>query len=191
MAAMNQMLPRPIARDDYRARFTTAEFLAMAATGAFADMRLELVRGELQRMNPPGTRHGSTQARVIVKLATALAGNDGLTLVGETAIDLGADTVLGADVALLSLAAVESRPAHVDEVLLVVEVSDATLARDLGDKADDYAAAGIATCWVVDVASEVTNVLTSPGPQGYASRRVVRFTEPLPVPGTDASITLA
>ena len=38
-----------------------------------------------------------------------------------------------------------------EDVLLVVEVADSSLGFDTGEKADLYAAAGIADYWVVDV----------------------------------------
>lgn len=41
------------------ARFTTAEFLCMAEAGAFDDMNVELVDGELSRMTPPMNDHSA------------------------------------------------------------------------------------------------------------------------------------
>jgi Uma2 family endonuclease len=42
-----------------KARFTTAEFLRMGESGAFDDIKVELVDGELERMNPPQTAHAA------------------------------------------------------------------------------------------------------------------------------------
>ena len=52
------------ASETFKARFTTAEFLHMAEAGAFDDMKVELVEGELERMNPPQTGHAGRRARV-------------------------------------------------------------------------------------------------------------------------------
>src|SRR5262249_8990442 len=53
---------------------------------------------------------------------------------------------------------------HPTTALLVVEVSDTTLAYDRGDKACLYAAAGIADYWVVDLAHRQLIVLRDPRP---------------------------
>ena len=50
-----------------------------------------------------------------------------------------------------------------EDVLLVVEVADSSLAFDAGEKADLYAAAGIADYWVVNVAAAADR---SPSPAG-------------------------
>lgn len=51
------------------ARFTTAEFLRMAGLGAFDDMKIELIRGELKRINPPMSMHALMQGTVLYRLA--------------------------------------------------------------------------------------------------------------------------
>ena len=58
---------------------------------------------------------------------------------------------------------------------LVVEVSDTTLDYDLGEKADRYAAEGVAEVWVGEVsdgdpAGRRLHVLRGPGPTGYRDR---------------------
>ena len=58
---------------------------------------------------------------------------------------------------------------------LVVEVSDTTLDYDLGEKADRYAAEGVAELWVGEVsdgdpAGRRLHVLRDPGPSGYRDR---------------------
>ena len=60
---------------------------------------------------------------------------------------------------------------------LLVEVSDATLAKDRGKKAADYARAGIADYWIVNLVSRQLEVHRDPGPlptgHGYKLRRVL------------------
>jgi hypothetical protein len=61
------------------------------------------------------------------------------------------------------------------DVLLVVEVADASLQYDRNIKVDLYARSVIGEVWLVDLVSESVEVFTSPGPQGYlASVRVQR-----------------
>ena len=63
---------------------------------------------------------------------------------------------------------------HPTTAVLVVEVSDTTLAFDRGDKANLYAAAGIADYWVIDVNGRRVEVYRDPtaGP-GEAVRGLV------------------
>jgi Uma2 family endonuclease len=62
-----------------------------------------------------------------------------------------------------------------EDLLLVGEVSDSTLAYDLRIKANLYGAAGIPEYWVLDVAGRRLNVHRLPSPEGY--REVRLYTE--------------
>lgn len=175
--------------ESFRARFTTAEFLRMVEAGAFEDWKVELVDGEIERMPPPGKEHGRRQMMIGVRLSRVVAE---ALLVGEVGIDLGDDTVLGCDAAVLrrSLGDVDNRMLRPDEVLLAVEIAETSRERDLGLKRMKYAAAGIAHYWVVDGKRGVVHVHAEPVAGDYAEIATVRFGQPLPVPGTDATITI-
>lgn len=179
--------PARLAATGTPARFSTAEFLHMAEVGAFDDIKVELVNGEIERMNPPMGLHGQGQAQMIALLAQALGKG---RVLGETGIDLDNDTVLACDAAVLSSPLVEHRLVRPDELLLVVEIAETTLARDLGMKLARYAEAGVPNYWVVDGARRIVHVHAAPVDSDYSSTAAVRFGEPLAVPGTDATITL-
>ncbi len=55
----------------------------------------------------------------------------------------------------------------VADLLLLVEVSDSTLAFDLKRKIPAYAASGVAEVWLVDVAHEKVIRFQKPGSKGY------------------------
>ena len=76
------------------------------------------------------------------------------------------------------------------EILLMVEVSESTRERDIGMKRMKYATAGIPHYWVVDGERSVVHVHADPIEGDYADIGTVRFGHPLPVPGTDATITI-
>ena len=172
------------------ARFSTAEFVRMVEAGAFDDIKVELVEGELQRMNPPMGGHASRQADVVGALWAALRTTP-MRVVGEIGIDLGSDTILGCDAAVLHAPMHERRFLRPDEIALVIEIAETTLTRDLGLKRAKYAAAGIAEYWVVDGARAVTHVYREPIDGDYASVATTRFGESLAVPGAAAAIVLA
>ncbi|WP_161978392.1 Uma2 family endonuclease [Sphingomonas oligophenolica] len=171
------------------ARFTAAEFAAMVASGAFADMTVELIDGELHRMDRPMSDHGARQASVTGKLWTVFEGR-AETVLGETGIGLADDTFVACDVAVLCAPIDANRLLVPADLLLVVEIAETTLDRDTGLKRRKYAAAGIAHYWVVDGTRAVVHVYRDPVAGDYAEIVTVRFGEPLAVPGTDAAIRL-
>lgn len=172
----------------FRARFTAAEFLHMAEIGAFDDMKVELVDGEIERMNPPQGRHAGLQARVVIRLAQVVSER---LILGDVGVAVDNDTVLGCDAALLTEAIDEHRVLRPDEILLVVEIAETTVARDKGMKRIKYAMAGIAHYWVVDGKRSVIHVFGEPIDDDYAQVDTVAFGEPLAVPGTNSTIVVA
>ena len=183
---MNQMT-RIVAAPDYKARFTTAEFLRMCENDVFEDWKIELVEGELERMPPPQRAHSFLQSSVFAQLLP-IFGVERLCV--EIGVDLGNHTVFGCDVAVLLAPMDENRWPKADELLLAVEISKTTLARDLGMKGPRYAAGGVIHYWVVDGDARVIHSYSDPAGAQYRKPQTVRFGEPLAVPGTDRTITL-
>lgn len=176
----------PVGRFD--ARFTSAEFLRMIDRGAFEDWKIELVSGELQRMPPPGNDHSRLQVDVITGLASVCSK---ARVRGETGVDLGDDTVLGCDAALLKQPQTGNQMVRPDQLLVVVEVAETSRFRELDLKRTLYATAGVETYWVIDGKARTVYVHAEPTDGDYINVRTVRFGEPLAVPGTDATITLS
>jgi Uma2 family endonuclease len=171
------------------ARFTAAEFLRMAELGAFDDMKVELDHGEIVRMNPPHTPHAVGQALTLRALFDAVRRDD-LLAVGEITIVLGDDTVRAFDAALITADALRRKVLAPEHVILGIEVSDSTLDRDLGEKLRDYAAAGIRDYWVVDAKARAVHVMSGPAGEGYEKAEIVRFGEPLELPGGLGTVVL-
>lgn len=172
---------------DTRARFTAPEFLHMVESGAFEGMKVELIDGELERMNPPMNGHSAAQANVVFYLAQKL----GLAVVrAETGLVLNDSTVVACDAALLRQPLVENRFLTPYDVQLVVEIAQTTQSRDMGLKRMLYAQAGVPTYWVIDGVRRVVHVYADPVEGDYCSVHTVRFGEALAVPGSDAAITL-
>lgn len=172
---------------DTRARFTAAEFLQMAEAGAFADMKVELVDGELERMTPPGRSHGQRQMQIGIRLSSVLPES---RLSGEVGLIFDDETVLACDVAILRETSAVAGMLRPEDVILVIEVAETTIARDMGMKRAKYASAGIGEYWVVDGARSVVHVFAEPVDGEYASISTVRFGSPLAVPGSARTITI-
>lgn len=170
-----------------KARFTTAEFLHMIESGAFDDMKVELVGGELERMPPPGLNHANRQVRVALLLGSVVSVD---RLTGEVGLHLSDDTLLGCDLAVLRAPIEGNRMADPSEVALVIEIAETSASRDRGMKRLAYARAAIPTYWVVDGKLELTHVYSEPRDGDYAMIETVRFGQPLAVPGTDKTIVI-
>lgn len=174
--------------DEVRTRFTSAEFLHMLECDAFDGMKAELVDGEIQLVQYAKNNHAMRQGQVVIALG-AVVGADRIRV--EAGVDLTSDTLLTCDVGVLAHSVTEDRLLLPEDYLLIVEIAESTLKRDLRMKREKYASAGIGAYWVVDGRHEVTHVHLAPADGDYTDVHTVRFGEPLAVPGTDATITLA
>lgn len=181
---------RLAANKEWTAPFTADDFLHMLERGAFADMRAELVRGEIEKMMPTDWSHGELNARLIgllfplVQAAGAKAGTN-------VVIRIDAHTVRAFDIAILRPGAVPKKTLRGEEVLFAIEVAETTQKRDLGEKREEYGSAGIPAYWVVDVVGEVTHcfVLDASG-SAYDEAMIVLFGQPMDVPGLGGQITI-
>jgi Uma2 family endonuclease len=170
-------------------RFAATEFLAMADVGILADRYVELVDGEIVELSPPGPKHSLYQGRVITALATVVAVMSDVWLGGDTAILIDEDTVVGCD-AVIARGGADETALQADQIVLAVEISVSTIGYDLGSKVRLYARAGIAALWVVDPEAAVVHCFDNPLDGSYRQRSVIRFGEPLPVPGSDRTIVI-
>ena len=188
MNEMTRIVAAPV--ETYKARFTTAEFLHMCEVGAFEDVKVELVDGEIERLNLPQNLHARLQALVMAELWRALGPEAVDRVRGEIGVNLGNNTVLGADATLFRHPVVEPGWLRPEDVQLLVEISVSTLGRDLGMKLPRYAAAGVQNYWVVDAKRSLVHLHSNPIDGDYTNVSTSRFGEPLPVPDSDTTITL-
>lgn len=173
------------------AGISKATFLRLCESGALDDGgRLELVEGKIERMAPAGFEHGRYQIDVGALLRAAYAGTP-FVAAGDLGAETGSRSVRAPDVAVVRENAPRTGWLGGNHILLAVEIASSTLRRDLAEKPAEYAAIGIPHYWVLDLQARAIHVMTDPVEGGYASRQVVRFGEPLAVPETDRTITIA
>lgn len=171
------------------AKFTRADFYAMQRCGAFDGMKVELVDGGMERMAPAAGGHAVANISVALKLAQAYGTRD-RDIAADLMIEIGETTVRACDLAVARTKFVPDRAAYGDEIELLVEIAQTTVARDLGPKAREYSLIGVEVYWVVDLGARCTHVMRGAGKTGYQTREVVPFGDLLAVPGTDATITI-
>jgi Uma2 family endonuclease len=135
-----------------RHRLTVDEYYRMGRAGVFApDARVELIEGEVIDMAPIGTRHASAVKRLNALLSTAARG---LAIVAvQDPLRLSDSSEPEPDLMLLRPRAdfyAQAHPGPAD-VLLLIEVSDSSVAYDRGIKLDLYARHGVTEVWIVDL----------------------------------------
>ena len=157
-----------------RRRFTRAEYHRMAEVGILGeDDRVELIRGEIVEMSPIGRRHRAFAGNLNQLLAVRLAGRAVVWM--QNPIVLADDTEPQPDLVVLRRGATsyKDRDAGGEDVLLLIEVADSSLAYDRSTKLRLYAESGIPEYWVVDGTSETVEVHRGLGAEGY--RHVIRL----------------
>ncbi len=163
------MLPAEVVRH----RFTVEEYHRMAEAGLLSeDDRVELIEGEIIEMAPIGSRHHACVMRLDELLRRpGVSGGYIVSVQGPVRLDEGNE--VQPDLALL-----RRRPDFYagelpdpEDVLLVVEVSDTTLAYDRDVKLPRYARAGIPEVWIVDLQGDRVESHSDPSPEGYGVSR--------------------
>ncbi len=160
-----------MAVDIQKRLFTTDEYETMLAAGILSeDDRVELIEGEILQMSPIGSPHAGGINRLNALFAR-LAGRAILSV--QNPLRLNDLSEPQPDFVLLRPREDFYRDAHPrpDDVLLVVEVADASLAFDRRVKAPLYGMNGIAELWIVDLASQAIEVYRRPSPRGYLEIR--------------------
>lgn len=167
--AARRQLPAPA-----KHRLTATEFRRMAEVGILrADDRIELIEGELIDMAPIGSNHASVVARLNAWLAAAAGGR--FIVFPQNPVSLSEHSEPQPDLTLLKSRDDYYRDAlpTAQDVLLLIEVADATLEYDRSTKVPLYARSGIAEVWLVNLRGGAIEVFRAPGVQGYA--RVTRI----------------
>ena len=142
-----------------RKRFTVIDYEQMAATGIISDGdRVELIEGEIVEMAALGPQHAACVDRLTQRLPFLVQGRAIVRV--QNPIQLGEHSQPQPDVTLLQprddfYAGGHPEP---EDVLLLIEVSESSLAYDRDVKLPLYAAAGIAEVWLVALLPQVVEV---------------------------------
>ena len=161
-------------------RITAEQLETMAARGAFDFLpRVELREGLLYQMNPQYFPHGIAKTDIFAALITAVAHlNLPLHVLAEVSVRVSDAEVPMPDVFLVRRARYPAA-VPVEHVRLAVEISDTTLADDLGRKRALYALGGIPEYWVIDLSARVILQHWLPEGETYAKSAVVPFGDDL------------
>ncbi|UVO54747.1 Uma2 family endonuclease [Sphingomonas sp. SUN039] len=155
------------------------DYLLIARAGAFdAHGKTELIEGDVYAMNAQYSGHARIKTRLTIRLSAALAKAGSLfEVLSEVSVQLSDNTMPEPDISVTSYTG--NDPVPLDQLALVVEVSDTTLAIDLGRKRSLYARAGVPEYWVVDVEQGTIHQNWGPSGDEYREMRIVPFGQPI------------
>lgn len=143
--------------------FNVDEYYKMAEVGLLSpDDHVELIEGEIVEMSPIGKTHGGTVKRSNKFINRQLG--DAVIVSVQDSVRLDDFSEPQPDLALLKPRKdfyTNSHPTP-EDVLVVVEVSDASLNYDRNVKLPLYARAGIPEAWLVVLAKDVIEVHSEP-----------------------------
>ncbi len=179
-----------------RKQFTVEEYYQLSELGMLGDGRTELIDGDIIYMAPMGTRH----AGYIIRLDRIFSENlrKRALVIDQIPVRLNGRLQPEPDLSILKHRRddyIKSLP-QVQDIYLLIEVSDTTIDHDRNVKSVVYARAGIIELWIVDIEGAYCNtpvleVYRHPGANGYESIQQFRRGEsisPLSFPDIVISI---
>ncbi|HAS51429.1 MAG TPA: hypothetical protein DCS21_06690 [Gammaproteobacteria bacterium] len=173
-------------------RWTVAEYHQMVEVGLLnEDSRVELIHGEIVEMAPIGSDHAGHNNYLLTFLTHCLYGK--AIVAGQNPVILSSYEEPQSDIALLRWREDYYRSAHphAEDVLLLIEVSDATLRYDRDVKVPLYANNGIPEVWLVDLQNRQLEVYREPANGEYRHHSCWRTGKIAPLLCPDAVMDLA
>ena len=162
--------------------FSLPQYELMLEAGIFDGehlRRVELIRGEIRDMNPIGVPH-AMMVNELIDWSTRVLPPEAVWISVQNPIRIpSSQSAPQPDVAWIERKAYPDGHPLPENVLLLIEVGDSTLASDCGEKAQLYAEAGIEDYWVVAVEQHELHIFRKPTADGYQSKSVVRGDEEL------------
>jgi Uma2 family endonuclease len=169
--------------------YTVDEYHHMAEVGILKeDERVELIDGEVVKMSPIGTRHAACVKRLIALLTDHVGRN---AIVGaQDPVRLSKYLEPQPDISLLKYRDdyyAQQMPGP-EDVLLLIEVADTSLAYDRDLKVPLYAREGVPEVWVVDLNSDAVLVYRNPEEGAYTEAQTLKRGDTLPLPGVSGAV---
>ena len=160
-AVLSPPLSTPPAVGPHPRKWTREEYYRLAELGFFQGQRAERIGGYIMVMSPQNWPHTNSTCRADELLRVVFTATAWVRTQMPLALGLSSDPE--PDVSVVP-GRIENYTDHPTTALLVVEVSDTSLAFDRGDKASLYAAAGIADYWIVNLNERQLEVYRDPQP---------------------------
>jgi Uma2 family endonuclease len=155
-------------------QFTVGDYARMRETGIFSeDDRVELIDGEVRPMTPIGPLHAAIVNR-LTRLLGQYLGTTAIVSV-QNPVRLSNYSEPQPDVMVLRPRQDFYAKAHPqpEDVWILIEVADTTVAYDRDEKLPRYAAAGVPEVWLIDVSRQAIEQYSEPGQDRYHAMHLV------------------
>ena len=154
-------------------RFSVADYERMIESGLFldqGDVRTELIYGEVRIVNPPNPPHEDT-VDLLMYWSVDVTPRDKIRVRVQNSLGIPKlDSVPEPDIAWMKVRKdFRTRRPQSEDVLLLIEVSDTSLAKDRLEKSRLYAEAGIVEYWIVNLVDGCIEIYRDPRDGRYQS----------------------
>ena len=179
-------------------KWTIQDWHTLVKSGVLAEKKVELLAGDIVQMSPEGFKHSGTNSSVADYLRDLLKGKayirEGHPITLDESCQGG---IIRAsepepDIAIVKLPReiyLQGHPVAKD-IYWLIEVSDRTLAKDLGSKANIYAQNGIPEYWIIDLRNNKVIVHLQPSSGKYQSIKEYRSGEFQPLAFPELNVQL-
>jgi Uma2 family endonuclease len=167
-----------------RKLWSIEEYERMIKMGILSkDDRVELIKGEIVELAPIGVRHAACVVAFQDLFHASL--RQSVTISVQNPVRLPDDSEPQPDIALLKghRTLYNHRRPTAEDVILLVEVSDTTLATDKEVKLPVYAHAEIPQVWIVNLDADVIEIYSEPAGAVYTKVALGRRGQLLALPG--------
>jgi len=170
-----------------RHRLTVSDYYRMAEVGILKpDARVELIEGEIIDMAPMGSRHADVVSELSSRLVAAV-GRDARVRC-QLPITLDEYSEPEPDVVVVKPRRYAARHPAPEDVLLLIEVSDSSLAFDRSVKLPLYARHGIPDVWIVDLSTNQIYAHRDPRDGRYDTATLLEISLSAAIPMLPGSI---
>ena len=171
-----------------RRKFTIAEYHQLVDLGFFTENdRIELIRGEIIEMAPKRTPHSVCNSMLWKQLYELIRKQAEIRV--QEPITLPSNSEPEPDVVIANKKSDNYLSEHpiVEDIILVIEISDSTLKYDQETKLSLYAEAGINNYWIINLVNNCLEVYNTPfannkGEFGYKNTKIVLPDETINIP---------
>ncbi|MDX1942541.1 MAG: Uma2 family endonuclease [Saprospiraceae bacterium] len=158
-------------------RISIRDYHKMAEAGILPERGVELINGEIIEISPIGSKHGKIVKKLNWLLSTAL--DDRAIISIQNPVIANNFSEPEPDVAILKYREdfYENEHPHGQDVLLIIEVGDSSIAYDRKFKLPLYAESGVPECWLIDLEKKEIHTHWQPIDEAYKFRELVQLGE--------------
>lgn len=148
------------------AKWSVEDYHQMIEAGILSERNVELLEGKIIEMSPEGPLHRKVNDSIAEYLREKFRGCAKIYESHPVTL-LNSEPEPDIAVVKLPVSLYDFRHPSVDEIYLLIEISDSTLDKDLEEKQIAYARAGILEYWVVDLKAQQLIVFQHPSADIY------------------------